>query len=123
MQKGVVFTRRVLGAQRRAWLIILGNDRFPIFIFKRIIYRGNRKRKGQGRDALGLLDNFFERGRQEGWQPRFFFFPVAREAAFSGGGSLGEKRPFHRSLRLDSPSLDSFNPKTYTSLPRTYLEK
>lgn len=58
-----------------------------------------------------MLDNFFERGRQEGWQPRFFF--LWQGAAFSGGGSLGEKRPFHRSLRLDSPSLDSFNPKIH----------
>lgn len=119
VQKGVVSRSTVLpqssrvhnGAQHRAWLIILGNDRFPIFIFKRII-PGKQEEEGTRKRCVRVVRQFFWTGSTGRVAAAFFFF-LWQGAAFSGGGSLGEKRPFHRSLRLDSPSLDSFNPKIH----------
>lgn len=92
------FSVHANAARRRAWLIILGNDRFPIFIFK---YTGET-----GREALGLLDNFFWRG-STGRVAATFSYSTRQGDVFSDG-SVGEKRPFHRSLPLRSPSLGSF---------------
>lgn len=128
VQKGVVSRSTVLpqssrvhnGAQHRAWLIILGNDRFPIFIFKRII-PGKQEEEGTRKRCVRVVRQFFWTG-STGRVAAAFFFSCGKGLHSVAAGHSGKRGHFTGlcvSIHLPWTRLTL----KYTSLPRTYLEK
>lgn len=100
VQKGVVSRSTVLpqssrvhnGAQHRAWLIILGNDRFPIFIFKRII-PGKQEEEGTRKRCVRVVRQFFWTG-STGRVAAAFFFSCGKGLHSVAAGHSGKRGHF-----------------------------
>lgn len=112
---------RVHGAQHRAWLIILGNDRFPIFIFKRIT-PGKQEEEGTRKRCVRVVRQFFWTGSTGRVAAALFFFLCGKGLHSVAAGHSGKRGHFTGlcvSIHLPWTRLTL----KYTSLPRTYLEK